>query len=152
MAVARTPPPCRMFQKTTRIGEPRLLVEPDLLQATAVVRHLVRDQVLHVGIVCEAIGAPAHGGPGRVLLELLLDLPDERQPLRGVDLLRLLIDQPAYLLVAVVAVVAGGPAREVLVEVLRYSEVRHAMTVESVEIISSYGSLAAAVEVLPIRL
>src|SRR5207245_1489300 len=110
MAGARTPPPCRMLQKTIRIGEPRLLVEPDLLQATAVVRHLVRDQVLHVGIVCEAIGAPAHGGPGRVLLELLLDLPDERQPLRGVDLLRLLIDQPAYLLVAVVAVVAGGPA------------------------------------------
>ena len=51
----------------------RLPVEPGLLVAGPVVGDVVRDEVPDVRPVGEAVGAPAHRGPRRVLLELLLD-------------------------------------------------------------------------------
>src|SRR5688500_10440542 len=79
-----------------------LLVEPDIHQPAAVVDDLVRNEVLDVALVGEAVHAPAHGGPRRVLLQLRLDLRHEGHALFGIELLRLLLDHLRHLLVAVV--------------------------------------------------
>src|SRR5688572_10076659 len=71
-----------------------LLVHPDVLQPAAVVDDLVRDEILHVRVVREAVEAPAHRRPRRVFLQLALDLRDQCHSLGRVQLLRLLVDQP----------------------------------------------------------
>src|SRR5262249_55500618 len=94
-----------------------LLVEPGLLMPAAVVGDLVQHEALHVRVVGGAVDTPAHGRARAVLFELLLDLPDHGKALLSICLLGLLVDETHHLLVAVVAVVARGAARVVLVEV-----------------------------------
>src|SRR5882724_9411258 len=94
-----------------------LLVEPGVLEPAAVVHDIVRDQVLHVGMVGEAIHPPAHDGPRGLFLEPLLDLGHQGQPLGRVRLLRLLLDELHDALVAVTTIVPRGAAGVVLEEV-----------------------------------
>src|SRR5712691_421210 len=94
-----------------------LSVQPDVLHAAPIIGRVVRDQVLHVGPLREVVEPPAHRRTGGVLLELLLDPPDQREPLLRIQLLRLLLDHPHDLLVAVVGVVPRRPAPVVLREV-----------------------------------
>ena len=77
----------------------------------------MRDEVLHVGPRGEVLLPPAEHRPRHVGLELSLDLPDELQALGPIQLLRLRLDEPVDLLVAVVGVVAGRAALVVLEEV-----------------------------------
>src|SRR5215831_7380257 len=65
----------------------------------------------------EILLPPAQHRTRDVGLELLLDLPDEGEAPVPVQLLRLLVDQPVHLLVAIVGVVSRRPALVVLVEV-----------------------------------
>src|SRR5215470_8552355 len=100
-----------------RFGCAKLLLPPYVLHATEVEDVVVRDHVLHVRPHREVVEALIQGGPGRVQLELLLHRHHEGEPLRGIQLHRLLVDQLHHLLVAVEAVVARRTAGEILVEV-----------------------------------
>src|SRR5678816_1831690 len=95
----------------------RLPVQPHVLHAPVVVESVVRDEVLHVGIVREVFLPPAEHGARHVGLDAALDLEDQLDALGPVELLRLLVDQAVGLLVATVAVVAGGAALVVFEEV-----------------------------------
>src|SRR5260370_672968 len=94
-----------------------LLVDPHFLHPSEVVDRLVGDQVLDVGPHREVVELPVEDRPGRVGLELLLDVRDHRHPLLRVQLLGLLLDHLADFLVTVVAVVARRAAAVVLEEV-----------------------------------
>src|SRR6185503_5369461 len=56
-------------------------VPPDLLHPPEVVDRLMRDHVLHVRPHGEVIHPPVERRPRRILLQLLLDRPYQRQPL-----------------------------------------------------------------------
>src|SRR5262249_19254329 len=104
-------------QATASSRRPRSPVEPDLLHAAPVVERMMRDEISDVGPLGEIFLAPPERRARDIGLELLLDLPHELQALVAVELLGLLIDPAVDLLVAVVGVVARGPAPVVLVEV-----------------------------------
>src|SRR6266496_817662 len=92
---------CATYVRVAASPRAVLLVQPDLLHPAVVVDVVVRDQVLHVRPLGVVVEAPAHHRPGRVDLELLLDLRHQREPLLRVELLRLLVDLLHELLVAV---------------------------------------------------
>src|SRR3989442_6142010 len=98
-------------------GRPELLLAPDVLHASRTVDRLVGDEVLHVRPHCEIVESPVQPGPDGRLLQLRLDLVDQRETLLGIQLLRLLIDEPGDLVVAIACVVPGRLAAEELVEV-----------------------------------
>src|SRR5262249_54235373 len=94
----------------------RLPVAPDVLHSAPAVQGVMRDEVLHGGAVREIVEPPGDRGTDGRFLELLLNLLDERQTFRRVELLRLLLDQQRDLLVAVPRVVGHRPAAVVLEE------------------------------------
>src|SRR5262245_33535313 len=71
----------------------RLPIAPDLLKAPEVEDGLMRDHVLHVRPHGEVVEPPAEDRARRLVLELLLDPRDQRQPLLGIELRRLRVDQ-----------------------------------------------------------
>src|SRR5687767_12371746 len=91
----------RHSRRVPRCQMSRSLVEPDFLHATEVVDRLVRDQVLHVRAVREVVEPPGEERTRGVLLDLLLELTDQRQPLLLIELLRLRLNHLRDLLVAV---------------------------------------------------
>src|SRR4030095_12746272 len=112
------PSRCAMYVFTSgpRATE-SLLVAPHVLEAGEVVDVVVRDQPLHVRPVREVVEALGQDGPGRVLLEPLLDRDDLLQSLLRIQLLRLAVEHLHDFLVAVLAVVSRRPAGVILVEV-----------------------------------
>src|SRR5499427_10613522 len=93
-----------------------LAVEPYFLHAPEAVERVVRDEVLDARPLREVVDPPGHGGPRSRVHELALDLLHESQALLRVELLRLLLDQRGYGLVAVARVVAERGAEVVLEE------------------------------------
>src|SRR3989454_2044807 len=98
-ATCGCPPPAKSSVHTS-------LVEPHLLHAAPAVYGLVRNQVLHIRPDRVVVQPPPQHGADRSLLELSLDYLNQREALGWVQLLRLLIDQPRDLLVAVTGIVA----------------------------------------------
>src|SRR5262245_3130944 len=71
---------------------PELLVAPHFLHPTEVVDRLVRNHVLHVRPHREVVDLPVEDRPRGIGLEPLLDRRVERQPLLGIELLRLRVE------------------------------------------------------------
>src|SRR5215472_14338918 len=83
-----------------------LLLPPHVLHTAGVEDVVMGHHVLHVRPHREVVEALIQGGPGRVQLDLFLHRHHEGEPLRGIQLHRLLVDHFHHLLVAVEAVVA----------------------------------------------
>src|SRR5712691_8147135 len=115
-----------------------LFVEPYLLKAGVAVYALVRDEVLDVRPRRVVVDAPAQDRTGAVDLQPLLDLVDHPPPLHRVEGLRLLLDHPVDLGVAILRIVAGRAAHVVLIKI-------------GVRIVDADAGEVGAEEVLPTR-
>src|ERR1700730_494017 len=96
-----------------------LLVEPDVLEARAVVDavdHL--GHPLHPWLVADRRARVKEDRPDVVLDQFPFDLPYQQPPLLRVGLYRLPVDQSIDFLVAISAIVARGAAGIVLIEIL----------------------------------
>src|ERR1022692_645012 len=95
----------------------RSLIQPDVLVAIAVVGAVALDRhVLDVRLPAGAGTGVEQDRPRPILLNLLIDLPDQLFALREIGFGRLLIEQLLQVLVAVMRVVALGPAGVVLIK------------------------------------
>src|SRR6516225_11759869 len=94
-----------------------LLVQPHVLVTIAVIRAVHHDgDALDVGLPAGAWAAVEDDRTGDVLLQLLVDHPDQLPALPDVGFLRLLVEQLFDLLVAIAGVVALRAAGIVLIE------------------------------------
>src|SRR6516162_8017241 len=94
-----------------------LLVQPHVLVTIAIIGAVHHDgDALDIGLPARAPAAVEDDRTSDVLLQLLVDLPDQLLALLDIRFLRLLVEQPFDVLVAVVRVVPLRAAGIVLVE------------------------------------
>src|SRR5229473_4735833 len=113
----RATSPASLGRNDSGSADPDLAIEPDVLEAPAVVDAVDLDRhALDVGLPASRRPAVGDDRPGDVLLQLAIDLPHHLQALLLVELLRLRLEQLGHLGIAVVVVVAQRAAGVALEE------------------------------------